>query len=259
MGLGPNARRWVSLLMAGKRATVTFGDARSRFFTMHSGVAQGSPLSPLLYVIAAQPLAAALRRLQAQGSEKKGSSTPSSSPGVPPPRLVTNTPTTSQSTPPPWSQQGSPSSGPCNPFVRPLAPCSTSTSARASPSAHTRLSSDITWLRASRSSTPRLRYDIWGCFSPRKVLLTKGDARTTADEAWQKVVNAVRIPVSHWRSVTLTILGRAYVAKQLMASVITHLATFVDPFFTLSLYTLGKARPMRAKREVKVIVRVRVG
>jgi hypothetical protein len=61
------------------------------------------------------------------------------------------------------------------------------------------------------------------------VLLTKGDARTAADEAWQKVVNAVRIRVSHWRSVPLTILRRAYVAKQLMASVITHLATFVDP------------------------------
>jgi hypothetical protein len=60
------------------------------------------------------------------------------------------------------------------------------------------------------------------------VLLIKGDARTAADEAWQKVVNAVRVRVSHWRSVPLTILGRAYVAKQLMTSVITHLATFVD-------------------------------
>jgi hypothetical protein len=61
------------------------------------------------------------------------------------------------------------------------------------------------------------------------VLLTKGDARTAADEAWKKVVNAVRVRVSHWRSVPLTILGLAYVAKQLMASVITHLATCVDP------------------------------
>jgi hypothetical protein len=30
-------------------------------------------------------------------------------------------------------------------------------------------------------------------------------------------------------------------------------------FFTLSLYTLGKARPMRAMREVKVIVQECVG
>jgi hypothetical protein len=101
MGLGPNARRWVSLLMAGTRAAVTFGGARSRFFTMHSGVAQGSLLSPLLYVIDAQPLAAALRRLQAQGIIDAVKL-----PGGATPRLVTSTPTTSPSTPPPSSQQG---------------------------------------------------------------------------------------------------------------------------------------------------------
>jgi len=32
-----------------------------------SGVAQGSPLSPALYVIAAQPLASRLRQLQREG------------------------------------------------------------------------------------------------------------------------------------------------------------------------------------------------
>ena len=36
-------------------------------FRVRAGVAQGSPLSPLLYVIAAQPLAAALRGLVAAG------------------------------------------------------------------------------------------------------------------------------------------------------------------------------------------------
>jgi hypothetical protein len=54
--------------MADTRATVGFGGVQSRAFAVRAGAAQGSPLSPLLYVIAAQPLAAALRHLQADGS-----------------------------------------------------------------------------------------------------------------------------------------------------------------------------------------------
>jgi hypothetical protein len=46
-------------------------------------------------------------------------------------------------------------------------------------------------------------------------------------KARSEAIVAIRIRVS--QSVPLTILFRAYVAKQLMASVITHLATFVDP------------------------------
>ena len=43
-------------------ATATFNGWRSASFPERSGVQQGSPLSPLLYVIAAQPLASHLRR-----------------------------------------------------------------------------------------------------------------------------------------------------------------------------------------------------
>ena len=61
MGFGPKVRRWVGALHEGTRAVVAFGGCLSRAFRVRAGVAQGSPLSPLLYVIAAQPLAAALR------------------------------------------------------------------------------------------------------------------------------------------------------------------------------------------------------
>ena len=44
------------------------GGHNSRVFDIPSGCAQGSPLSPLLYVIAAQPLAAKCRQLQREGS-----------------------------------------------------------------------------------------------------------------------------------------------------------------------------------------------
>ena len=57
---------WVQLLLAGTRGCVTFnGGHLSRVFDIPSGCAQGSPLSPLLYVLAAQPLAARCRALQA--------------------------------------------------------------------------------------------------------------------------------------------------------------------------------------------------
>jgi len=66
-GFGPGARRWVSLFHAGRTARVRYNGWMTAAFPIHSGVAQGSPLSPLLYTIAAQPLAAYLRRLGETG------------------------------------------------------------------------------------------------------------------------------------------------------------------------------------------------
>jgi len=67
LGFGPNARRWVSLLHSGRQGCVRFNGWRTEPFPISSGVAQGSPLSPLLYVLAAQPLAAHLRRITDEG------------------------------------------------------------------------------------------------------------------------------------------------------------------------------------------------
>jgi hypothetical protein len=64
-----SSKRWVRLLLAGTQGQIVFnGGHTSRVFDIPSGCAQGSPLSPLLYVIAAQPLAARCRQLQQQGS-----------------------------------------------------------------------------------------------------------------------------------------------------------------------------------------------
>jgi hypothetical protein len=217
-GLGPNARRWVSLLMAGTRAAVTFGGARSRFFTMHSGVAQGSPLSPLLYVIAVQLLAAALRRLQVQGiidavKLPGGATAPASHQHADDITIHTATVESARNAIERAVQPFCAASG----SVLNINKCKGVTLGAHPPLIGHHQTTGTTFIDAT-TTLPHLG-----------VLLTKGDARTATDEAWQKVVNAVRVRVSHWRSVPLTILGRAYVAKQLMASVITHLATFVDP------------------------------
>jgi hypothetical protein len=64
----PSMLRWVQLLLTGTQGQIVFsGGHLSRAFDIPSGCAQGSPLSPLLYVIAAQPLAARCRALQAAG------------------------------------------------------------------------------------------------------------------------------------------------------------------------------------------------
>jgi hypothetical protein len=63
-----SSMRWVRLLLAGTQGSIAFnGGHRSRVFDIPSGCAQGSLLSPLLYVIAAQPLAARCRQLQREG------------------------------------------------------------------------------------------------------------------------------------------------------------------------------------------------
>ncbi|KAL3149643.1 hypothetical protein ABBQ38_15517 [Trebouxia sp. C0009 RCD-2024] len=67
MGFGRNACKWVSIMLQNTSASATFNGWLSTSFAECSGVQQGSPLSPLLYVLAAQPLASHLRRQCQQG------------------------------------------------------------------------------------------------------------------------------------------------------------------------------------------------
>ena len=66
-GFGAGCRRWVQVLLAGTGAQVLINGFRSRRFAMTSGMAQGSPLSPLLFNICQQPLAAYFLHLQKGG------------------------------------------------------------------------------------------------------------------------------------------------------------------------------------------------
>ena len=66
VGFGAGAQRWVSLLHAGTTARAAFNGWHTARFPVQSGVFQGSPLSPLLFVLAVQPMAAQTRQLAAQ-------------------------------------------------------------------------------------------------------------------------------------------------------------------------------------------------
>ena len=66
VGFGAGAQRWVSILHAGTTARVAFNGWLKARFPVQSGVFQGSPLWPLLLVLAVQPMAAHARQLVAQ-------------------------------------------------------------------------------------------------------------------------------------------------------------------------------------------------
>ena len=67
MGFGPRCCKWVSIMLQNTTATAAFNGWQSASFPERSGVQQGSPLSPLLYVLAAQPLASHLRHQARHG------------------------------------------------------------------------------------------------------------------------------------------------------------------------------------------------
>ena len=68
LGFGQDARSWVQMPLAGFQASVSFNDWLSLRFPPAGGVGQGSPLSPLLIVLTAQPLASRARQLQRQAA-----------------------------------------------------------------------------------------------------------------------------------------------------------------------------------------------
>jgi hypothetical protein len=67
LGFGQGAQKWVSVLLANTCAAVAYNGWRTSEFPVESGTPQGAPLSPILYVIGAHPLATHLRQLGAIG------------------------------------------------------------------------------------------------------------------------------------------------------------------------------------------------
>ena len=60
-GFKPEFRRWISMMYHNRQAVLQVNGRRSRVFAIECSVRQGRPLSPLLYVLALEPL---LRRLR---------------------------------------------------------------------------------------------------------------------------------------------------------------------------------------------------
>ncbi|KAJ1090709.1 hypothetical protein NDU88_003838, partial [Pleurodeles waltl] len=61
MGIGPKFIRWVRILYTNPQARVKTGGVISESFQISRGTRQGCPLSPLLFALAMEPLAARVR------------------------------------------------------------------------------------------------------------------------------------------------------------------------------------------------------
>jgi len=216
-GFGPNARRWVSLLHSGRRACVRFNGWRTAPFPISSGVAQGSPLSPLLYVLAAQPLAAHLRGLAVMGHLR----------GIPFP------------------------DGSCAPLSHQHADdltvhVSTLVDAQVVMQGPIRLFCEASGAEVHAGKARGLHLGVPRPFVGVDVgtgirfvgpdepirhlgVLLGSDVEACRAALYDTLAARLERRVASWATASLSLFGRAYVARQCMASIFTYHATFVPP------------------------------
>ena len=215
VGFGPGAQRWVHILHSGTTARVAYNGWHTDAFPVRSGVFQGSPLSPLLFVLATQPMAAHARRLALQQAFQ-------------PIRLPSGDPA------PVMHQHAD----------------DTSIHARSPRDAQIILDTSVdlhcaaTGSKLQRGKSQGLGL---GSFSHLAgpdaatgvtfaeqgesvkhlgIPLTK-DPAAAATALYTAIVQKVELRIARWSGFRLSMLGRAYVAKQVLASMVVYHATFI--------------------------------
>lgn len=218
LGIPAAARRWVALLLAGTRGLVVFNGWTSRAFPISAGCAQGSPLSPLLYVISAQPLAAMCRKMQREG-RISAIMLPT---GLPAPPMHQHADDTTIHLATAADIQTV-----LNEVVHPFC--------RASGA---QVSLPKSWGLTLGSHPP-----IVGAHGPTGIVfkpplefvrhlgipLSPAHAPAAVDGLYQSKLRAICGRIRHWSRHDLSLLGRAHVAKQVLASTLSYHATFLPP------------------------------
>lgn len=218
MGLPDIAVRWVRLLLEGTCGRVLFNAGHlSRSFAIPSGCAQGSPLSPLLYVMAAQPLAARCRQLQREGA-------------VDSIVMPDNTPA------PPCHQHADDTTlhartiagvrGLINQAVRPFCAAS-GAKLNASKSQGMTLGSHQQLLGPDPGTGVQFVDTSVNPIRHLGVLLSVRGAAAFAERTFQQRLGSMTYRARMWSQHKLTLIGRCEVARQVMASCLAYHAQFV--------------------------------
>ena len=215
LGFGAGACRWVDVLLGGSEARVSFNGWRTSLFPVLSGVPQGSPVSPLLYVIAAQPMASRLRQLQTQG----------------------------------WIRGISLPDGTCAPVCHQHAD-DTTLHVSTVGDVRVALAQGVEVFAAASGAalqpakckglllggapvppaaeTP-IRFLARGEHVRHLGILLGTDPEDCREVMFEAIIHRIRGRIAHWSTQQLTLLGRVYVAKQVLASMLYHHGTYVMP------------------------------
>ena len=222
LGFPPEVGRWVRLLLQGSVAGVLYHGFLSPWVPVLCSVAQGSPASPVLYLIAAQPLAARLRQLQAAGLVDAvvlpdGSAAPPSHQHADDTTLHTRTP-----------------HGAREALRLAVEPFCRASNARLNVSKSLGLllgpTHDLPEARAAAQAVTGVPFVPPGQHLRHLgVLLSVGDPEGACKAMFAKRRSGVQFRVRSWARFDLSYLGRLHVAKQVLASSLFFHAQFVPP------------------------------
>ena len=222
LGFPHSALRWVQLLLQGTVGQILYNRGfHSRQFAIESGCAQGSPLSPLLYVIAAQPLAAKCRQVQRDQQDFVSITMPDG----------TLAPVCHQHADDTTLHAASVSSlnllltTAVQPFCRASAGQLNISKSRGlvmgSHAAFTGVEPVTGVLFPDTSQDPVRHLGI--------LLSSAGASQQHTDQLFQERLRTITWRIRHWSRYELTILGRCEVAKQILASCLSYHIQFVAP------------------------------
>ena len=215
VGFGPGLQRWVRLLHSGTTASVAMNGWHTQSFPVSSGVFQGSPLSPLLYALACQPLAAHVRQRAREGAFQQ-IRLPS---GRPAPAIQQHADDTSIHVPSPED-------------------------ARVVLDGSVELHCQATSAKLQRAKSQGLAVGsaapiegvepVTGItFSVDAAGITHLGIPLSRDEGaaqqalYQRILESVRTRIRRWAGHGLSFMGRAYIAKQILMAQFVYHATFI--------------------------------
>ena len=212
------ALQWVKLMLHGTKARVRYHGWHTPLMDINSGVAQGSPLSPLLWVLAAQPLSSRMQLLQQQGVVG-GIALPD---GTLAPPCHQHADDTTIHTDTRQSAQRALDLG-VRPFERAsnsrlnVDKCLGLELGQSAPFAGVDPYTGITFPAASEPPVRHLG------------VLISHDREGAVQQMYATRIRAIHASIRHWSNHALTYMGRLHVAKSVLASSLYHHATFVHP------------------------------